>query len=145
MEKFVANSKEELLKEIRSAVEAKGNNVDLNYIDVSKITDMSCLFAKSDFNGDISKWDVSNVTKMNCMFVKSEFNGDISNWNVSNVTEMIGMFIVSKFDGDLIPWASKLTKLSRMDGIFTESKLEENNPFKDVKLINFDYIIPSEK
>jgi len=39
---------------------------------------MSFMFAFSLFNGDISVWDVSSVTDMTCMFYDSKFNGDIS-------------------------------------------------------------------
>ena len=46
---------------ILQRIEAEGKEVNLNDIDVSKITDMSHLFANTDFNGDISEWDVSNV------------------------------------------------------------------------------------
>ena len=45
------------------------------------------------FNQDIANWDVSKVTDMYCMFAHAEaFNQDISNWDVSNVTNMNGMF-----------------------------------------------------
>ena len=71
------NSKE-LKDVIKAAVEVYGNEVNLNWIDVSEITDMSWMFYKSKFDGDISQWDVSNVKDMSQMFYKSKFDGDIS-------------------------------------------------------------------
>ena len=59
--KVVVNSPNELKWLIKKTIENEGPNCDLNFIDVSKITDMSKLFYASEFNGDISKWDVSNV------------------------------------------------------------------------------------
>ena len=70
---------------IHKAIEKYGPNCDLNFIDVSQVTDMLDLFKSSGFNGDISQWDVSNVTDMTLMFLGSPFNGDISRWNVHNV------------------------------------------------------------
>jgi len=82
-------------------------NEDLSKWDVSKVTDMNCMFcgAKS-FNGDISEWDVSNVTDMGCMFGGAEsFNGDISEWDVSKVTVMNNMFDSAKsFNRDISRW-----------------------------------------
>ena len=46
----------------------KHNIYDLNFIDTSKITDMSELFININHNFDVSKWDVSNVTNMSAMF-----------------------------------------------------------------------------
>ena len=85
-------TKDELEDIIKQRIESEGNECDLNDIDTSNITDMSNLFAYSEFNGDISKWNVSNVTNMISMFYGSKFNGDISNWNVSTVTNMVNMF-----------------------------------------------------
>lgn len=105
--KVVAKSKKHLRKLIEKAINEKGWEADLNFIDVSKITDMSRLFSSypnndlAAFNGDISKWDVSNVTEMNGMFENSKFNGDISKWDVSSVTDMGGMFSNSCFNGDI--------------------------------------------
>ena len=82
----------ELKKIIEDTIKEKGPNCDLNFIDVSKMTSLSYLFEKSNFNGDISKWDTSNVEDMFEMFKASEFNSDISEWNVSNVNYMTSMF-----------------------------------------------------
>ena len=84
--KYFPKTKKELQDIITRRIEQEGNEVDLNDIDVSNITDMSGLFKGTDFNGNISNWDVSNVTNMIGMFYKcTSFNQDISNWDVSNV------------------------------------------------------------
>ena len=104
--KYFPQTKNELKDIILQRIETKGNEVDLNDIDVSNITDMSRLFLSTDFNGDISKWNVSNVTDMSDMFswCKS-FNKDISQWDVSNVTDMYGMFYGCKaFNQDISSW-----------------------------------------
>ena len=91
--KYFPKTKKELKDIIVKRIKAEGNEVDLNDIDVSEITDMSDLFGGTDFNGDISGWDVSNVTNMNTMFAWCEdFNQDISNWDVSNVKNMNSIF-----------------------------------------------------
>ena len=74
-------TREELKELVNQLIKERGNEADLNDIDVSKITSMSELFKESNFNGDISKWDVSSVNDMSLMFYKCEFNGDLSKWN----------------------------------------------------------------
>ena len=103
---YFPQTKEELRNIIEQRISKEGDNVDLNDIDVSNITDMSYLFYGTDFNGDISNWDVSNVTDMHCMFCDCDyFNKDISNWDVSNVTNMHSMFWkCKKFNQDLSNW-----------------------------------------
>ena len=91
-------NKKELIKIINDTIEKEGPNCDLNFIDTSKIDDMSALFYSSKFNGDISNWDVSNVKDMSTMFAHSEFNGDLSKWDVSNVKNMTSMFFNSIFN-----------------------------------------------
>ena len=92
--KYFPKTKEELQDIILRCINAEGNEVDLNNIDVSNITDMGYLFCKTDnFNGDISTWGVSNVKDMPYMFSNCEsFNQDISTWDVSKVTNMSSMF-----------------------------------------------------
>ena len=51
---YFPETKKELINIIKQRIKEKGNEVDLNDIDVSKITDMSNLFNGTDFNGDIS-------------------------------------------------------------------------------------------
>ena len=94
---------EELQYIIEKIVKEINSEVDLNWIDVSNVTDMSYLFQKSDFNGDISDWDVSHVKDMSYMFDQSAFNGDfcdLSKWDVSNVDYMEGMFRYSPYNRD---------------------------------------------
>ena len=105
--KYFPETKEELKDIILQRIEAEGKEVNLNDIDVSKITDMSHLFANTDFNGDISEWDVSNVKNMSYMFSNCEsFNQDISNWDVSNVVDSDNMLyncpIEEKYKPNLI-------------------------------------------
>ena len=94
-------TKDELIKLINETTKKEGWKCDLNFIDVSKIKDMTHVFCQSEFNGDISRWDVSNVRVMDGMFLDSDFNGDISKWDVSNVRSMHFMFGTSKFTGDI--------------------------------------------
>ena len=47
--------------------------------------------------GPISEWDVSKVTDMSSLFAGLRyFNEDISDWDVSNVTNMSDMFYIAE-------------------------------------------------
>ena len=72
----------------------KHNIYDLNFINTSKITDMSWLFEYISCNFDISNWDVSNVTAMRHMFTacKNFKDKGLENWDVSEVEDMRYMF-----------------------------------------------------
>ena len=73
-------NKYELKDIIEDTIKEQGFNCDLNFIDTSKITDMSALFSDSGFNGDISKWNVSNVERMNDMICGSPLEGNKPDW-----------------------------------------------------------------
>ena len=123
---YQPKTKEELKNLIKKLIKERGNEADLNDIDVSLITDMSWLFYDvqgfkgdisddlgsllfrdmespnlGEFNGNISKWNVSNVKDMRGMFSHTKFKGDISKWDVSKVENMKFMFSRSRFNGDI--------------------------------------------
>ena len=123
--KVVAKDKEHLKELIEKAIKENGPNCDLNFIDVSHVTDMSSLFYKCGFNGKIDKWDVSNVTNMEAMFSLSGFNGDISNWDVSKVLKMFLMFGQSEFSGDVSRW--NVAEDVDMTHMFADTPLEKEN------------------
>ena len=89
---YSVSNHDELKKLIGYFIKQFGNGCNLNWIDVSNVTDMNNIFFWSRFNGDISQWDVSNVVNMSSMFTGSKFNGDISQWDVSNVIDKGNIF-----------------------------------------------------
>lgn len=108
--------------ELKNIVDNADVNADLNWIDTSKVTDMSYMFNCSQFNGDISKWDTSNVRNMLYMFNSSKFNGDISQWNVSKVKDMGQMFWCSSFNGDVSKW--DVSKVKNMESMFNSTPFD---------------------
>ena len=130
-------TKKDLQKIIIEAIKENGPNCDLNWIDVSGVTDMSFLFNFTDyldyseaqqfkkqypFNCDISKWDVSNVKNMEGMFCGcTEFNQDISNWDVSKVVIMEQMFVFAKkFNQPISKWDVSNVKI--LKGMFMHAE-----------------------
>ena len=97
---------------------------EINTWVTTNITDMSALFANSNFNSNISNWDVGNVTTMYAMFFTNpSFNQPIEDWDVSNVISMNEMFgsgdpsQYSTFDQPLNNWdVSSVTNMRYMFG-----------------------------
>jgi surface protein len=138
-DKIIARNKGHLEQLINEEIEQNGNNCDLNHIDVSKITNMSFLFEKTEFNGDVSQWDVSNVENMEGMFYRARFNGDISNWNTSNVKDMSRMFESSEFNSDISKWNT--SKVENMGSLFLGSIFNGDISNWDVSnVINMRYM-----
>ena len=101
---YYPENRVELKSLVNKLIKERGNDADLNDIDVSKVTNMQNMFESSKFNGDISEWNVSNVKDMCGMFYKSKFNRDISEWNVSNVKDMSFMFKDSPLEKNPPKW-----------------------------------------
>lgn len=154
--KIKVKNKEELIQEIDNRTNTANIQnkriIDLNYIDVSALTDLSGLFKNRVFfmeEYDVSSWDVSNVTKMDQTFYCSNFKVDLSswdvsnvrsmsemfesskgkitgleNWDVSNVLNMDGMFSYSEFSGDLSKW--NVSNVNSMKAMFKNSKFNSD-------------------
>ena len=124
--KTMIEATNDTIKDIVShEIEQLGFEADLNYIDVSKVTDFRNAFRLKKFNGDISEWDVSNAIMMDQMFEGClEFNCDLGNWNVSNVTSMTKMFALdSKFEGIGLENWNLSPKIEYLDGMFIGCKI----------------------
>ena len=121
---YKVSEHDELQELIKYSMKQFGNKCNLNWVDVSNVTDMNGMFQGSKFNGDISQWDVSNVTDMSWMFNKSVFNGDISQWNVSNVTDVSSMFRETMFNGDISQW--DVSNVTNMYDMFWDSKFNSD-------------------
>lgn len=71
----------------------KSQNISLNWLDVSDLTELSALFnGITDITVDISGWDVRNVTKLWKTFEKSNIEFDASDWELINCEELDGTF-----------------------------------------------------
>ena len=78
----------------------------LAFWDVSKVTDMSGMFASSRFSGDVSAWQVGRVTDFSSFAdFASSFTSDLSLWNVSSAQDLSWMFRASKlFNSNIANW-----------------------------------------
>ena len=102
-------------------------NSDISNWDVSKVTDMYCMFGQiidgqaTVFNQNIGNWDTSNVTNMSLMFTGAiSFNQDIGRWDVSKVTNMTYMFSGAiAFNQDIGKWDTR--RVQNMSQMFSDA------------------------
>jgi surface protein len=147
---------DKLEKLVEKLIKLRGDNADLNDIDVSNIKDMSHIFGSiwdtnkkeyvklpfETFNGNISGWDVSKVENMEFMFRDAKsFNSDITKWDVSNVTRMYGMFIgCYTFNQQIGDW--KVSNVESMGFMFCDCHdfNKELNSWKTKKVFSMSYM-----
>ena len=131
-------TKVELTRAISKYIELlqpkKGDTINLNWLDVSRIKDLGSVFdgrgreIYSTCNFDVSDWDVSNCENFTGMFqMCNAFNCDLSKWDVSKATHMGWMFCGAKgFEGKgLKNW--KVSKNCFITGMFKKSGVNKNN------------------
>lgn len=80
-----------------SSKEGKGF-VDLNDLDVSKLTSLDSAIQDSHLPIDVSRWDVSNMESTFDAFKGCSFVGSLKNWNVSKIKNMRLMFCACTFN-----------------------------------------------
>lgn len=99
---IVHATNDNIYKLVKDTLDNEGHDADLNFIDVSKVTNMSNLFncasfglgeEYSDMNPDVTQWNVSNVENAFMMFYKCEnFDRNLSNWDMSKCKNKLSMF-----------------------------------------------------
>ena len=131
-----SGKREHLVYLIASLIDLRGNDCNLNDVDVSNIKNMTRIFAAHDFQGDVSGWNTSSVTNMESMFSGcNHFNGDLSKWNVSKVRNFEKMFYhCYVFNGDISGWKLNTKKAP----IGSSSYIKTDSMFEDCHRFNCD-------
>ena len=73
-------------------------SVNLNDLDVSRLTSLDSALSGIDFPIDVSHWDVSNIESAFEAFLGCKLVGTLENWNVSKIKNMRLMFCACSFD-----------------------------------------------
>ena len=154
--RYHVKSKKQLLNIIDSLSQISPNDIDLNWIDISGLTDLTRVFSKiKNLNIDCSEWDTRHVEKFNYIFsfssnttVKAnnwqfdsakEFDGmfymcktinveiDAEQWNSENVKSMTNMFAYCS-NQNLLHYATKLdiSGCQNFSAMFADSKCDED-------------------
>ncbi|AJI57266.1 hypothetical protein LA02_993 [Francisella philomiragia] len=154
----VANDKKHLIsltyQKIKNHSKSFDEVLDLTSIDVSQITDMSCLFSGDYIDAEcsndpikkeliyffnktyivnISNWNTSRVVDMSFMFEATKIKVDISHFDTSNVENMSSMFMESAFNGDISNW--DVSKVRNMMYMFRHSAFNSDISKWDVSSV----------
>lgn len=105
---------------IGNLIDLRGNDCNLNDVDVSNVEYMGGIFQFTDFCGDVSGWNTSNCKYMYRMFYNcNKFNCNLDKWDVSNVTIFTEMFKdCHKFNGNVDNWKFNTEDEVYMTGMF---------------------------
>ena len=104
---------------VEHEIEKHGTAVDLNHVDVSRLSSLHGVFSRSPFCGDISRWDVSNVQDFSNLFMESQISCDLSQWNTSSATCMHKTFAGCKKVPNISSW--DVSKVQDMQGMFSQT------------------------
>ncbi len=88
---IIAENKADLRECIKEALYLQGADCDLNHIDISKVTDLSNLFADCTGQPDVSHWEVGHVRDMSGLFVRADYCGDLSAWRPQSLEKATTM------------------------------------------------------
>ena len=120
-----------------AVVREKTLNVNISRWDTSNVENMDNMFNGKHFNNNISRWDVSSVRTMECMFYLSTFTGDISGWDIRSLRSCQYMFANSNFNRDISAW--DVSHIYNMDRMFYGSKMIRNLSNWDVTNVQYKY------
>ena len=93
--KYQPKTKKELIQIIEALSLIDPKNINLNWIDISNITDLTRVFAKSSgLTIDCSEWDTRHVEKFNYIFafINKSTMIKANNWQFDSAKELDGMF-----------------------------------------------------
>ena len=112
---YRVKSKKQLMDIIDNLSQISPNDIDLNWIDISNLTDLTRVFAKlKNLNIDCAKWDTRHVEKFNYIFAfSSNTTIKANNWQFDSAKEFDGMFYMCKtlnVEIDAEQWNSKNVK-----------------------------------
>jgi len=94
-------------------VHACPNNIDLNWINVSLLKDLSFVFANLIGNHDVRFWNVSNAYHMNGVFYHYKGNVDLSRWKIMTQCEIYSIFDYSDISQHNMPYWINGNRMNR--------------------------------
>ena len=122
--------------DLKNCIDSAGNRKNFSGIDswdTSSVETMEGMFAwQENFNENINAWNVSRVANMSFMFAGTMFNQPLDKWNVANVRDIRSMFAeANTFNQNLDSWQIGDNVLMRW--AFSQSLMWENYMSGDKK------------